>query len=207
MKNKMLATLLATAACCSVFAFTGCDSGNDTPKNEGLNYELNANKDGYIVSNIGTVTDETVVIPSTYNNLPVVGLGNTAFEGCTSLTSITLPENLISIGSWAFSGCSSLTKVTIPDSVTAIWEFAFENCTSLTSVNIPDGLTLIGNSAFYRCSSLKSITIPAGVLHIGSGAFSNCTAITVYCEAESQPTGWNSAWGYNNISVVWGRKN
>ena len=207
MKNKLIATLMTAAACCSVFAFAGCNEGNDIQKNEGLNYELNSNKDGYIVSNIGTVTDEAVVIPSTYNDLPVVGIGNTAFENCTSLTSVTLPENLINIGSWAFAGCSSLIDVNIPDSVTAIWEFAFYNCTSLASVNIPDGLTLIGNNAFYGCSSLKNVIIPSGVLHIGSGAFRNCSAITVYCEAESQPYGWNSAWGYNNISVFWGHKN
>ena len=75
-----------------------------------------------------------------------------------------------SIGGWAFYGCSSLTSVTIPDGVTSIGDDAFEGCSSLTSVTIPHSVTSIGYAAFYGCSSLTTVTIPDSV-SIRDGAF------------------------------------
>jgi uncharacterized repeat protein (TIGR02543 family) len=74
--------------------------------------------------------------------------------------SYIIPNSVTSIGNGAFRGCDSLTSVTIPNSVTSIGERAFMYCSSLTSVTIPDSVTSIGSSAFYGCSSLESITIP-----------------------------------------------
>ena len=71
-----------------------------------------------------------------------------AFEGCTNLTSITIPDSVTSIGSYAFSGCSGLTSVTIGSGVTSIGQEAFYACSDLTSVTIPDSVTSIGGSAF-----------------------------------------------------------
>ncbi len=62
----------------------------------------------------------------------------------------------------AFEGCSALTSVTIPNSVTSIGNRAFEDCDGLTEVTIPDSVTDIGDWAFDRCSSLQSIIIPLG---------------------------------------------
>ena len=72
----------------------------------------------------------------------------------------------------AFGGCSSLTSLTIPDGVTGIWEYTFTNCSSLTSVNIPDGITGLWDQTFFGCSSLKSLTIPESVTSIWDGALS-----------------------------------
>ena len=71
-----------------------------------------------------------------------------AFEYCTSLTSVTIPNSVTSIGNRAFYGCESLTSVTIPNSVTSIGEEAFAWCSSLTSVTIPNSVTSIGGYAF-----------------------------------------------------------
>ena len=120
-------------------------------------------------------------------NIPdgVKTIGNYAFSDCSSLTSINIPDGVTSIGSGAFFDCSSLTSINIPDGVTSIGSGAFFDCSSLTSINIPDGVTSIGNSAFAICSSLTSINIPDGVTSIGQWAFSDCSSLTSITLPES----------------------
>ena len=108
----------------------------------------------------------------------IKGIASSTFSGCTSLTSITIPNSVTSIGRCAFEDCTSLAIVTIPDGVTSIEYAAFRNCASLTSVTIPDSATSIGNFAFYNCTSLTNITIPDSVTSIGYEAFRGCTSLT-----------------------------
>ncbi len=105
-------------------------------------------------------------------------IGSSAFYGCSSLTSVDIPDGVTSIGDCAFSGCSGLTSIEIPDSVTTIGSSAFSGCSGLTSIEIPDSVTTIGSSAFYGCSGLTSIEIPDSVTTIGSSAFYGCSGLT-----------------------------
>ena len=87
---------------------------------------------------------------------------------------IKFDGNVTCIGYSAFDGCTSLTSITIPNSVTSIGGDAFYGCSGLTSITIPNSVTSIGSSAFYGCSGLTSITIPNSVTSIRSGTFSGC---------------------------------
>ena len=108
----------------------------------------------------------------------VTSIGGSAFNGCTGLTNITIPDSVTSIGSHAFHGCTGLTSITIPDSVTWIYGGTFYGCTGLTSVTIPNSVTWIDNFTFYGCTGLTSVTIPDSVTSIGNGAFDSCTRLT-----------------------------
>ena len=91
-------------------------------------------------------------------NGDVTSIGESAFDSCAGLTSITIPDSVTSIGNNAFYNCTGLTSITIPDSVTSIGEHAFNNCSSLTNITIPDSVTSIGDQAFFICLSLTSVT-------------------------------------------------
>ena len=94
-----------------------------------------------------------------------------AFNGCTSLSSISIPDSVTSIGFCAFNGCTSLSSISIPDSVTRIGDNAFAFCDSLTAADIGSSVTSIGTWAFYCCRSLVSVSIPDSVIYIGTEAF------------------------------------
>ncbi len=136
----------------------------------------------------------SVVIPEdvNYNNktLKVTSIGEFAFNGCSGLTSIMIPDYVTSIGRSAFGGCSGLISITIPSNVTSIGIYAFEGCNSLTVISVDnsnanysseDGVlfnkeknTLIE----YPAGKSESYTIPNSVTSIGLGAFANCTSLT-----------------------------
>ena len=113
-------------------------------------------------------------------NIPssVTDIRESTFSGCSSLTSVNIPSSVKWIGEFTFSGCSSLTSVNIPSSVTEIRESTFSGCSSLTSVNIPSSVTVIGGYAFRGCSSLTSVNIPSSVTKIGELAFNKCSSLT-----------------------------
>ena len=119
----------------------------------------------------------TYVIPSEIDGKRVTQIGYDAFNDCTELTSITIPDGVTIIGNSAFSDCTSLETVTIPNSVTHIYPRAFYNCTSLKSVTIPESVTYIGGYAFAECYSLKYADIPANVSGIGLSPFCNCRSL------------------------------
>ncbi len=112
------------------------------------------------------------------SNSGVTSIGESAFRGCSGLTSITIGNGVTSIGDYAFWNCSGLTSITIPDSVTSIDDFAFWNCSGLTSITIGNGVISIGGSAFRDCSGLTSVTIGNGVTSIGESAFGDCSGLT-----------------------------
>lgn len=154
------------------------------------------NKNGYKGS---IYIPETVVYYG--NTYRVTTIGESAFAGCSDMTSVNIPSSVTSIKAGAFQSCSGLTSLTIPNSVTEIGERAFSDCSVNTSIIIPNSITAIGANAFARCSGeitincnipsassynygvfysskFSSVTIGDDVESIGNGAFNGCSSIT-----------------------------
>jgi len=125
---------------------------------------------------VGEYTD--VVIPSEINGLPVTSIGGWSFDYCDALTSVVIPDSVLSIGDHAFYGCDALKRVSIGNGVTSIGVSAFSHCSALTSVVLGNSVTSIGDYAFNGCSALTDISIPDSVTSIGYSAFSHCSALT-----------------------------
>lgn len=130
-------------------------------------------------------------------------IGESAFSGCTSLTSITIPNSVTSIGKSVFSGCSGLSNVTIPNSVMSISYNLFGGCGSLTSITIPNSITKIESGAFSGCTNLMNITCmasnPPSVSNWDSvfgGVPSNCQ---IYVPSESVDA-YKAAKGWSTVA-------
>ena len=108
----------------------------------------------------------------------VTSLGASCFDGCSGLTSITIPSSVTSLDDYCFYGCRGLTSITIPSSVTSLGESCFGWCSGLTSITIPSSVTSLGVYCFWYCSGLTSIAIPSSVTSLGGYCFCGCSGLT-----------------------------
>ena len=116
----------------------------------------------------------------------VVGIAPKAFEGCTALRRVVLPESLRAIGEMAFSGCVRLPSVVIPGGVARVGTLAFANCQALTHVRIEPGVKTLGPSCFSKCTGLTRVDIPSSVTSLAGGVFFGCgRQLTLYGAADS----------------------
>jgi len=110
-----------------------------------------------------------------------------AFENC-ALSSLELPEGLVTIGERAFKNCKGLTHVTIPDNCATIDKEAFRDCASLADINLGNGLRTLGDNAL-RETAITTLVIPEGVTHLGKKVTEKCKNLTrIECHAILPPT-------------------
>jgi len=174
-------------------------AGSYVPGTDGLAYELittGSNANTYRVRQGTVVNDAVVIIPATYNELPVTEIGsiddgynNGEFKNSSVITGISIPASVTYIGKNAFNSCSNLTTVTFTagSQLTTIDSSAFGFCYNLTDIIIPNSVTTIGNSAFQYCRSFTSINIPASVISIGYGAITRCSNLTSFTVDSGNP--------------------
>ena len=128
-------------------------------ESQGLEYELSGDCLSYTVVGIGDCEDVVLIIPATYNNLPVEVIGSNAFMYCDNLTDVVIGASVTTINERAFTGCTSLKRVQIGDRVTTIGQYAFHSCYSLVSVVIGKSVNIIEEYVFLYCNSLKDIEV------------------------------------------------
>ena len=164
----------------------------------------------YSVTSIGDhAFDECSGLTSVEIPNSVTSIGNSAFAYCRGLTSVIIPNSVTTIGWSAFVGCTGLTYIEIPNSVTSIGDYAFSGCSGLTSIEIPNSVTTIGYGAFYGCNGLTSITIPNSVKSIGDDAFYNTKLKSVTIGAGVLSISYtafsysDSSTGAKPIKVIW----
>lgn len=134
-----------------------CDFCGDVKAVYSGGLALKRYSDHCVVVGLAERYNSDLVIPAEYNGVPVTSIAGGAFDSCTSLTSITIPNSVTSIRSYTFGVCSSLTGVVLGNGVTSIGELAFCCCTSLTSITLPNSISSIDYAAFGECSSLTDI--------------------------------------------------
>ena len=166
-------------------------------------FTLNSNGQSYMVAGKDQGSDIELVIPETYNGLPVTEITDRGFSAC-KYTSVIIPSTITKIGSDAFQSSVNLKSILIPSSVTQIGKYAFYNCISLESVELSPSIETIEEHTFSSCVSLKSIEIPSGVRFVESGAFSSCSLLSsIYIsktvEKLNNPFRWSES--IENITI------
>ena len=198
-KRIFLVFAILTMALLLSFVFVACDKKKDEPAppqntspSEGLEYSFDkyGSHYGYVVTDIGSCTDNNVIIPSEYKSRTVKSIGDNAFKDCIGITSITIPVSVTSIGYEAFSGCTKLENIYYTGDIASWCKISGLNnlLTSLRTLyingnkiegnlNIPNNVTSIGSYSFSFCDKLTDITIPNSVTSIGNDAFRDCTGL------------------------------
>lgn len=150
----------------------------DEPEMQEYKYVINKE------SNTVTITkylgdNASVWIPETISGCTVTGIGDKCFQK-QSLKSVCIPETVTSIGNSAFQDCKNLTSVTFlgaPYTIT-VGNNAFQNCPKLKTINLPAAKT-IGNFAFDGCSSLEKMVLEYGTESIGEYCFRGCSSLAI----------------------------
>ena len=170
-----------------------------------LTLSLETGNRGYIVTELLAGAGSEVVIPSHYENLPVIAIGPAVFRGRTDLTSITIPDTVKVIGDYAFEGCTALTSLTMPHSIVTTGTGAFSGCTSLSDIRFSERLETLGARTFAGCTALTEITLPASVKTIGGSAFAGCTSLTAITLSKSLdkigPRAFSGCTGLTSLAI------
>lgn len=219
MKKKLIVLIgvvaVAVIAIVTIIVLNTKNCGNEKDSTEDINFVLSEDGTYYIVNGLNKTVD-SVVIPETYNNLPVKEIAPTSFgEG---LKSITIPKSITTIGKNAFLWCFDLETLYIKD-LTSWCNISFGSVSSnpmfcvnnfyvgdelVTDLVIPNTVNTIKAVAFYGASNITSVTIPDSVTYIGTSAFGDCEGLTNLNVSDSVTYVGNNAFLNAPIETVMG---
>lgn len=189
----MKKTLAVAAAL--LLLFCGCsNSKRMLSSEEAAEYICTAAEVGFTYSEYGgyVVIDKCdalfgeVVIPARLKGKTVTAIGDGAFADCRDVTSVVIPEGVVTVGRRAFAGCTALLSVTLPATLENVGLAAFVFCSSLESVTLPAGVKQVGDHAFRECGSLTSVVVEAADVSFGEAVFTFCSSkLTVFAPSGS----------------------
>ena len=182
---------------------------------------LNISDDGQTLISVGTNISGTVVVPEgiTHINdwafseclidevkLPstLKSIGERAFDSCSRLQSIIIPEGIKELPFCLFRGCDCLSEVSLPQSLTQIGSSVFEYCRKLRRLTIPINVKEISTDAFGECSELYECILPDGLETIGQGAFEGCSAlVSITLPNSLKSIIWQAFMGCRSLSYIY----
>lgn len=191
-----------------------CDSSSSltTATTQPSGYQIANMTDAIIGDCVSYIADYAFEIPNGQQSSltsvtisdNVTTMGSYVFHRCKALTDIVMPNSVTTIGSNTFKECTSLSSVTLSNTLSNIYIGTFYNCYSLQNITVPSSVTYIDASAFYNCSGLTSIDIPSAVTNIGSQAFYGCINLTgITVNATTPPTLGSGAFYYTNDCPIY----
>ena len=145
-----------------------------------INWSYNLNTDNTVINLKCTNKDDitgNIEIPSTIDEKTVKAIGDSAFNGCTGLTGITIPSSVKTIGGSAFYYCSGLRTVNLNDGLRNIYGSAFRGCSGIKEIKLPNTVTYVGDSAFESCKGLTSVKLSENMTKIDRCMFENCSGL------------------------------
>ncbi len=152
----------------------GTDTNDAPVQVDGIYYYLNAEEKTALVAENPAKYKGKINVPGNFSykgvKYGVNGIFDSAFNQCTELTKVTIPDTVKSIGVGAFGNCTGLVKVEVST--------ASGIQSGLASVDIPDGVKVIDTCSFIGCTSIDSIVLPSSVETICMMAFEGCTSLT-----------------------------
>ena len=172
----------------SPYSGSGLPRGSSTGSSDSgepiIIYEYTLDDADYATLTKYSGTASSLSVPSTIDGYPIVAIGSGAFEDCTGLTSVILPDSITQIGSGAFRNCSRLKRIELPAKLEFLDQEAFAHCTSLSYIKIPKTLTRAYawngrgiDGIFYGCTSLKTVTLEKGMTIVAPYLFCGAPAI------------------------------
>lgn len=164
--------------------------------------------DGNVVTPYSTATFGANIVSNTYSNgkgvikfdADVTQLGSHAFDGCSTLVTMSIPTTVTDIQTYAFYNCTGLVEFDIPDTVTTLGGHVFHKCTALKYINVGLGVTLLPTYMCHSCSSLVRVNVPDSITRINSYCFYGCSALQRFTIPNSVTNIETSA--FRNTSLV-----
>jgi len=139
-------------------------------------YTINDRK--AILTSVNPEISGDIIIPSYFEHYSLLTIGDYAFDDCTQITSVQMPDSITYIGTDAFYNCSALESISLSSAISSVSDRTFMNCINLSSIIIPSSVKYICKYAFYNCSSLSSIILSKNINEIYHYAFDQCHNLT-----------------------------